>query len=106
MDPLVLIGLVVVLGGVAVWYFNRDSKSLDVNSDGKVDFSDAKVAVENTVAGVKETVKNAVDFNNDGKVDAADAKVVATKAKKAVKKTATKAKTAAKKVAPKLKVAK
>lgn len=67
-----LIVLVVVLGGVAVWYFNRSAKSLDLNNDGKVDVVDAKVAVENTVAGVE---------------------VVAEKAAKTVKKSAKKAAT-------------
>jgi hypothetical protein len=102
MDPIVLIGLVVVLGGVAVWYFNRSNKTFDLNNDGAFDRKDAEQAVANTVEGVKAVA----DVNKDGTVDVADAKVVATKAKKAVKKTATKAKTAAKKTAPKLKVAK
>lgn len=55
-----LIVLVVVLGGVAVWYFNRSAKSLDLNNDGKVDVADAKVAVENTVAGVEVVAEQAV----------------------------------------------
>lgn len=67
-----LIVLAVVAAGLAVWYFNRDAKSLDLNSDGKVDVADAKVAVENTVAGVE---------------------VVAEKAAKTVKKSAKKAAT-------------
>lgn len=104
MDPLVLIGLVVVLGGLAVWYFNRGNK-LDLNNDGAFDRKDVEQAVVNTVEGVKAVA----DVNKDGKVDVADAKEVATKAKKTVKKAATKAKTTAKKATtktPKLKVAK
>jgi hypothetical protein len=102
MDPIVLIGVVVVLGAIAVWYFNRENKTFDLNNDGAFDRKDAEQAVVNTVEGVKAVA----DVNKDGKVDVADAKAVATKAKKAVKKTATKAKTTAKKAAPKLKVAK
>ena len=102
MDPIGLIVLVVVLGGIAVWYFNRGNKTFDLNNDGAFDRKDAEQAVVNTVEGVKAVA----DVNKDGKVDVADAKAVAAKAKKAVKKTATKAKTAAKKAAPKLKVAK
>lgn len=89
--------IVLVLGAVALWYFNRDVKTLDVNADGKVDVADAKVAVENVVEGVKA----AADVNNDGKVDVADAKVVVEKAKAGAKKAATKAKTAAKTAASK-----
>jgi hypothetical protein len=89
----ILIALVgVVLVGSLI-YFNRSSKSLDINNDGKVDLSDAKAAVKNTVAGVTAVA----DANKDGKVDAADAKVVVEKAKTGVKKAATKAKEAVKK---------
>lgn len=88
MEFLLAIVVVVVIGTLI--YFNRSSKSLDINADGKVDAQDAKTAVQNAVTGVKKTA----DVNKDGKVDAADAKVVATKAKTAVKKAAVKAKTA------------
>lgn len=85
-----LLVLVVVFGGVAVWYFNKSAKSADLNSDGKTDVKDALVAVENTVAGVKA----AADVNNDGKLDSGDVKVVAEKAKKGAKKAVGKAKAA------------
>ena len=90
---------IVVLGGVAVWYFNRSAKSLDLNNDGKTDVADAKVALDNTVVGLKA----AADVNKDGKLDSADAKVVATKAKAGAKKAAAKIKatTAKKPKAPK-----
>jgi hypothetical protein len=81
---------IVVLGGVAVWYFNRSAKSFDLNSDGKTDVADAKVAVENAVTGVKAVA----DVNNDGNLDSADVKVVAEKAKKTAKKAVGKAKAA------------
>jgi len=87
----IIIGLIVLVVAGAIWYFNRSSKNLDVNQDGKVDTKDAVAAVQNTVTGVKA----AADVNQDGKVDTADAKEVVTKAKAAVKKTATKAKAAA-----------
>lgn len=88
MEILLVIAVVVVVG--ALVYFNRSAKSLDVNNDGKVDATDVKVAVQNTVEGVKATA----DVNKDGKVDAADVKVVATKAKAGAKKVSTKAKEA------------
>ena len=106
---IVILAAVVILG--ALWYFNRDQKSFDVNKDGKVDFNDAGKAVENAATGVKEVVAEAADVNKDGKVDVADAKVVAKKAAAGAKKAAGKAKSAAKTAvkkakAPKLKVAK
>jgi len=111
MDAFVIVLIVALVGLGAIWYFNREQKSFDVNRDGKVDLSDAGKAVENTVAGVAEVAAKAADVNKDGKVDVADAKVVATKvktvAKKAAAKAATKAKPAVKKArTPKLKVAK
>jgi len=93
MEILLAIAVVVVIG--ALVYFNRSSKGLDVNNDGKVDSADVKAAVQNVVCGVKETA----DVNKDGKVDAADVKQVATKAKAGAKKAATKAKETVKKSA-------
>jgi hypothetical protein len=94
-----LVVVVLVAGGLAIWYFNRDAKTTDLNSDGKTDVKDALVAVKNTVAGVKA----AADVNKDGKVDVADVKVVATKAKAGAKKASAKIKatTAKKPKAPK-----
>ena len=57
MDPVILFIIVVVVLGGALWYFNRDSGSLDIDQDGDVDVQDLKVAVEKTVEGVKEEVK-------------------------------------------------
>jgi hypothetical protein len=91
MEILLAIAVAVVIG--ALIYFNRSSKGLDVNNDGKVDLADAKAAVDNAVAGVTA----AADVNKDGKVDAADVKQVAKKATTGAKKAATKAKTAVKK---------
>lgn len=88
MEFLVIIAVAVVIG--ALIYFNKGSKGLDVNKDGKVDAADAKAAVQNVVSGVKAKA----DVNKDGKVTVADVKVAAAKAKTTVKKAAVKAKTA------------
>jgi hypothetical protein len=89
----IIIALVAIVVVGALVYFNRSAKSLDINNDGKVDLTDAKAAVDNTVAGVAAVA----DVNKDGVVDAADAKVVVEKATAEVKKVSTKAKTAVKK---------
>lgn len=93
MEILLAIAIAAAVG--ALIYFNRSSKGLDVNNDGKVDSADVKAAVQNVVEGVTATT----DVNKDGKVDAADAKVVVEKAKAAAKKTTTKAKETVKKAA-------
>lgn len=89
MEIVIIVAAVVVIG--AIIYFNRSSKGLDVNNDGKVDAADAKAAVQNVVEGVKATA----DVNKDGVVDSADAKVAVETVKTQVKRTANKAKTAA-----------
>jgi hypothetical protein len=78
---IVIIAVIVVAVGLLI-YFNRGSKGLDVNADGKVDAADAKAAVDNTVAGVKK----AADVDGDGKVSVADAKAAVAKTKQAVRK--------------------
>jgi len=93
MEILLAIAVVVVIG--ALIYFNRSSKSLDVNNDGKIDNADVKAAVQNVVCGVQA----AADVNKDGKVDAADVKVVKQRAKAGAKKAAAKAKDTIKKAA-------
>jgi Na+-translocating ferredoxin:NAD+ oxidoreductase RNF subunit RnfB len=91
---IILIAVVAVALGAFI-YYNRSSKSFDVNNDGKVDAADAKAAVQNVVEGVKATA----DVNQDGKVDSADVAVVTEKVKTGAKKAAVKAKeTVAKKV--------
>jgi hypothetical protein len=89
---IVIIAIVVVAIG-AIIYFNRGSKSLDINQDGKIDAADATAAVQNVIEGVKASA----DVNQDGKVDTADVKVVVETAKAQIKKTVSKAKTATKK---------
>jgi preprotein translocase subunit SecF len=102
----IIIAILVLVGLGAIWYYNRNT-GFDKNNDGKVNFSDVKPVVENTVQAAAADLKKAADVNKDGKVDAADAKVVAKKAASGAKKAAGKAKDAVKKAkTPKLKVAK
>ena len=84
---IVLLAIAAVVIGAFV-YYNRSSKGLDVNNDGKVDAADAKAAVQNVGEGVKATA----DVNKDGKVDSADVAVVKEKVKTVAKKTTAKAK--------------
>ena len=55
MEIIIVIALVLV--GGAIWWYNKDAKSLDIDSDGDVDIDDAKKAVDNVVEGVKADVK-------------------------------------------------
>ena len=87
---ILILAVLVVVG--ALIYFNRSSKSLDINGDGKVDLADAALAVKNTVQGAQRLA----DVDGDGKVTVKDAQAAAAKAKTAVKNTAAKAKTATK----------
>lgn len=87
---ILLIAVVAVVVGALI-YFNRSSKSFDINNDGKIDTNDIKTAVDNAVQGVTATA----DVNKDGKVDAADVKVVAEKVKTTAKKATNKAKAVA-----------
>ena len=89
----IIIALVVIVFVGALVYFNRSAQSLDINNDGKVDLTDAKVAVDNAVNGVKDVA----DVNKDGTVNLSDIKAAGEKATSGVKKAAVKAKTAAKK---------
>jgi hypothetical protein len=80
-----IFGLIFVVLIAAILFFNRSSKSLDVNQDGKVDVEDAKVAVQNTVEGVKKEVAKATTRSRKGPGQ--------TSAKTQAKKPAVKAKT-------------
>jgi len=62
METIVFAGVIMALGAVAIWSYNRGAKSLDVNSDGKVDIKDAKQAVVNTAQGIAEDVRDAKDL--------------------------------------------
>jgi hypothetical protein len=90
----IVLALIAVVAVGAIIYANREARSLDINKDGKVDLDDAKAAITNTLATVKETA----DVNQDGRVDAADVKA-------AVKKTAVKTQNVAKKTVSKAKEA-
>jgi hypothetical protein len=90
----IVLALIAVVAVGAIIYANREARSLDVNKDGKVDLDDAKAAITNTLATVKETA----DVNKDGRVDVADVKA-------AVKKTVVKTQNVAKKTVSKAKEA-
>jgi len=90
----IVLALIALVAVGAIIYANREVRSLDVNKDGKVDLDDAKAAITNTLATVKETA----DVNKDGRVDVADVKA-------AVKKTVVKTQNAAKKTVSKAKEA-
>lgn len=57
METIVIIVALVVIA--AVIYYNRSSKGLDVNKDGKVDVQDVKVAVKTAAVKAKADVGNA-----------------------------------------------
>lgn len=57
METIVIIVALVVIA--AVIYYNRGSKGLDVNKDGKVDVQDVKVAVKTAAVKAKADVGNA-----------------------------------------------
>jgi len=57
METIVIIVALVIIVGLV--YYNRSSKSLDINKDGRVTKEDAKVAVKTAVAGVKADVSTA-----------------------------------------------
>lgn len=61
-----IVALIVAILVAAIIYFNRDTKSLDVNQDGKVDVEDAKAAVKKTVVGVKKEVAKATTRTRKG----------------------------------------
>jgi hypothetical protein len=82
----IILALIAIIAVGALIYVNREARSLDINKDGKVDLNDAKTAVTNTLAAVKESA----NINRDGKITVAEVKA-------AVKKPAVKKKPAAKK---------
>jgi hypothetical protein len=55
----ILIALVLIVAVAALIYFNRSSRSLDINQDDKIDAADAAKAVQNATEGVTQTVKKA-----------------------------------------------
>lgn len=77
-----IFGLIFIVLIAAILFFNRSTKSLDINQDGKVDLDDAKKAVENTVAGVEETVKKAAVRAKTTRVGKTSAKTPAKRGRK------------------------
>lgn len=75
-------GLIIIVMIVAIIFFNRTTKGLDVNQDGKVDVDDAKAAVKNTVDGVKkEVAKRTSNRGHNGGVGRSSIKKSVVKAK-------------------------
>lgn len=90
----IILGLVVLsLTGLALWYYNRDSRGLDVNQDGRIDVKDAVTAAKKAATGITQDAREVRDLA------VAAASESAAKATVAVEKAAQKAKSTAKKVA-------
>jgi hypothetical protein len=53
----IVFGVIIAVIVIALIYFNRESKGLDINKDGKVDIQDAQEAVKNVKTGVEKAVK-------------------------------------------------
>jgi preprotein translocase subunit SecF len=62
METIIFALVIIALAGVAIWYYNRNNPGADINGDGKVDFDDAKAAIQNTVDGVKIDARDARDL--------------------------------------------
>jgi len=89
-----ILGLVVLgLVGLAVWFYNRDSKGLDVNQDGRIDAKDAVAAAKQAATGITQDAREVRDLA------VAAASESAAKATVVVEKAAQKAKSTVKKVA-------
>jgi hypothetical protein len=58
--PIILLILAALAGGM-IWYYNRKSHTLDINNDGRIDVQDAAQAINATVQGAKQDVRNARD---------------------------------------------
>lgn len=107
METVILTVVVVGLVGLAVWYYNRDAKNLDVNNnDGRVDVQDAAQALRTTAQGITQDVRDTRDAaliaSAETAMKAAGVMEVAAKTtKQAAKKTAAKVTTAKKATAGK-----
>lgn len=77
-----IFGLIIAIIVIAMVFYNASSSGLDVNKDGKVDLEDAKKAVENTVAGVEETVKKAAVKAKTTRIGKTSAKTPAKRGRK------------------------
>jgi len=94
METIVLGAVLVGLAVVAVWYYNKNSKSLDINQDGRIDAKDAVAAAKQAVTGVTQDAREARDLAVAAASEsAARATAVAEKAAQKVKSAAKKATT-------------
>jgi hypothetical protein len=100
MEIIIFAAVIIALAAGAIWFYNRDAQSFDINKDGKVDVKDAVEATKKSIAGAAEDSRDARDAvlaavaQSAGKVESA-ARRTKTAAKKAVSKST--AKTAASK---------
>ena len=74
METIILILVVVGLAAAAVWYCNRDYKSLDINQDGKIDTKDAVQVIKTTTQNAAQNVR---DVRDAALVAAAESAMVA-----------------------------
>lgn len=59
----IIFGIIIVsLAAGLIYYYNRGSKNLDINQDGRVNAEDAKVALDRTVSGMVNDTRDARDL--------------------------------------------
>ena len=61
METIVLAGIILGLGIAAIWYYNRQAGSADINRDGKVDLADAGQALKNARDGLVQDTRDVRD---------------------------------------------
>ena len=61
METIIFAVVIIAVAGGAIWFYNRGSKGLDVNQDGKIDHRDAQAAVKNAAKGVRQDMRDARD---------------------------------------------
>jgi hypothetical protein len=95
METIIFALIIVAIAGGMIWYYNRDSQSLDINDDGKIDTKDAIAAGQKAVSGLAEDTRDLRDAALEAAVTAAQ------KTSKVVESTAKKTRATTKKVAAK-----
>lgn len=94
METIIIATVIAVLAAVAIWYYNRDANTLDINRDGRVDTQDVIRAAE---IAAKKAAEDARDARDTALVVAAESAMKAAgvieRQTKAVKKVARQAAT-------------
>ena len=62
METIIFAGVIIAIAGGIIYYYNRNSQTLDVNQDGVVDHKDLKQAVKNTAQGLVKDSRDARDL--------------------------------------------